>query len=156
MFMHIRHFDPLGDIPAILGFMPELYETNFPGFRADPDFLGRKRAQLREAARDPGQTVLVAEDEQGICGFIWLVEEIEYAGTRRGEVAAIHVAGRARGQGVGRQLMEAGEEIFRITGCTTVHLMVTATNAVAVGLYERLGYQITRHQMEKSLRRGAR
>lgn len=154
--MRIRHLDYPADVPHILGFMPELYESNFPGFAADPEFLARKRTQLRDATRDPGQSVLVAEDEMGVCGFIWLMVEVDYNGRRRGEVSAIHVARRVRGRGVGRQLMEEGEEILRTYGCDTVQLMVTTANAVAVGLYDQLGYKTTRLQMEKPLDKGGR
>lgn len=150
--LHIRHFDFGSDASAILSFMPELYESNFPGFQADPDFLARKRAQLREASRDPGQSVLVAVDEQGVCGFIWLVIEVEYSGRRRGEVAAIHVDRRCRGNGVGRALMDEGMDVLRSYGCDGVHLMVTAANETAVGLYRRLGFEVTRYQMEKPIR----
>ncbi|HWI62831.1 MAG TPA: N-acetyltransferase [Symbiobacteriaceae bacterium] len=132
--------------------MPELYESNFPGFIADSDFLARKRAQLREAARDPGQAVLVSVDEKGICGFIWLVIEVEYSGRRRGEIAAIHVDRRARGAGVGRTLMDEGMALLRTYGCETVHLMVTSTNEAAVSLYESMGFEVTRYQMEKPLK----
>lgn len=132
--------------------MPDLYESNFPGFMADADFLNRKRAQLREASRDPGQSVLVSVDEQGISGFIWLVVEVEYSGRRRGEVAAIHVDRRCRGAGVGRALMEEGLTLLRTYGCEIVHLMVTSTNEAAVSLYENLGFEVTRFQMEKPLK----
>lgn len=150
--LRIRHFDFPGDVAAILSFMPELYESNFPGFVADADFLARKRSQLREASRDPGQIVLAAEDGTGVVGFIWLVVEVEYSGRRRGEVAAVHVAKRCRNQGIGRQLMEEGMALLRSYGCDTVHLMVTAGNAAAVHLYEDLGFNTTRFQMERSLR----
>lgn len=132
--------------------MPELYESNFPGFIADSDFLARKRAQLREASRDPGQAVLVSVDEKGICGFIWLVIEVEYSGRRRGEIAAIHVDRRSRGAGVGRALMDEGMALLRTYGCETAHLMVTSTNEAAVSLYESLGFEVTRYQMEKPLK----
>lgn len=149
--MHIRLMDYPADAAHILMFLPELYESNFRGFTADAEFIGRKRAQLKEAYRDPGQAVLVAVDEAGICGFIWLTLEIEYAGRRRGEVSALHVAVRARGRGVGKELMADAEAYFRRYGCTYVHLMVTASNEVAVGLYQSLGYGVTRLQMEKEL-----
>lgn len=154
--VRIRHLDYPGDVPAILAFMPELYESNFPGFVADSDFLSRKRSQLREASRDPGQSILVCEDAEGLCGFIWLMVEVEYSGRRRGEVAALHVCQRVRGQGAGRKLLDEGEEFLRLYGCDSVHLMVTAANDRAVGLYRSTGYEVTRYQMEKPLRQTAR
>jgi len=133
--------------------MPDLYESNFPGFVADTEFLARKRGQLREASRDPGQAVLIAVEGGKVCGFIWLIIEVEYSGRRRGEVAAVHVAREHRGKGMGRSLMEEGEDLLRTYGCETVHLMVTAANDPAVGLYRDLGYGVTRYQMEKNLRK---
>lgn len=150
--MRVRHLDYPGDVNAIIRLLPELYEMNFPGFVADTDFLARKKAQIREASRDPGQTILVAEDEWGLAGFIWLSVEIEYNGRRKGEITAICVANRCRGKGYGRELMQEGEALLRTYGCSSVVLMVTQANASAVHLYESLGYQTTRLQMEKPLR----
>jgi len=144
------------DTGTLLSFMPELYESNFPGFIVDVDFMARRRNQLRAAVRDPSQKVLVAEDDLGLCGFVWLSVEQEYSGRRRGEVTALYVHPRARGRGIGRQLMEAGEEHLRACGCHSVMLMVTATNRVARSLYESMGYETTRHQMEKRLPRSPR
>ncbi|MFZ5825445.1 MAG: GNAT family N-acetyltransferase [Bacillota bacterium] len=154
--VRIRHLDYPNDSPQVLSFLPDLYETNFPGFKVDTEFVVRKRNQLREAARDPGQAVLVAEDSNGICGFIWLVIEVDYSGRRRGEVNAIYTARRVRGQGVGRKLMEEGENLLRTYGCESVMLMVTASNEPATNLYQSMGYEVTRHQMEKMIRRGPR
>jgi len=154
--VRIRHLDSQADIQEILTFMPELYETNFPGFSADAEFIARKRTQLRAAARDPAQCILVYEDELGVGGFIWLAVELEYSGRRRGEVLAIHVAKRCRGRGIGRMLMQEGEAVLRSHGCESVHLMVTASNTAAVRLYESLGYGVTRYQMEKQIPRHGR
>jgi len=151
--VRVRHLDYPSDLSALISFMPELYESNFPGFVADADFLARKRSQVREASRDPGQQILIAEDAAGVCGFIWLIVEIDHAGHRRGEVSAIHVAERVRGQGVGRMLMEEGESVLIDYGCDAVHLMVTSSNDLAVGLYRSMGYDVQRYQMEKRLRK---
>ncbi len=152
MTVRIRRFEYNRDVEAVLSFMPELYETNFPGFVADPEFLTRRRQSLREAVRDPGQLVLVADEGRGPVGFIWLVLELDAGGRRRGEVAAVYVHSRLRDQGVGRLLMLEGEEILRSWGCHSVHLMVTVSNERAVQLYRNLGFGVTRYQMEKRLR----
>lgn len=144
------------DVPQLLAFMPELYESNFPGMVVDAGFLARQRSQLREAARDTAQAVLVAEDREGLCGFVWVVVEVDWNGRRRGEVRALFVARRRRGQGLGRRLMAEGVELLRLSGCQSAMLMVTASNAGACGLYRSMGYETTRYQMEKTLRKGAR
>lgn len=152
MAVTIRRFDPVRDLETLIAFMPELYESNFSGFRADADFLTRRRQALREAARDPGQLVLVADDGRGAVGFVWLVLELDGNGRRRGEVAAVFVAPRLRGTGIGRLLMAEAEAMFRSWGCHSIHLMVTASNERALQLYRGLGFAVTRHQMEKRLR----
>jgi ribosomal protein S18 acetylase RimI-like enzyme len=149
--VRVRYLDYPGDVERIIACLPDLYESNFPGFVADSDFLSRKRAQIRAATRDPGQTLLVAEDGEGLAGFIWLVVEQEWGGARRGEVAAIYVLPRARGKGVGRLMMTEGEAVLRSYGCKKVHLMVTRSNEHAFHLYESHGYQVTRLQMEKEI-----
>jgi ribosomal protein S18 acetylase RimI-like enzyme len=148
--VRIRYVDLPGDMDPILAMLPDLYESNFPGFKADGEFIARKRGQIRAASRDPGQVILVAEDATGLAGFIWLAIEEEWGGTgTRGEVAAIYVQPTYRGTGVGRLLMAEGEAMLRRYGCHKVHLMVTRTNETAVRLYESLGYKVTRYQMEK-------
>lgn len=151
--MRVRFLDLPGDMEPILACLPDLYESNFPGFRADVEFLGRKRGQIRSASRDPGQMILVATDEYEVAGFIWLAIEEEWGGGgTRGEVAAIYVRPAFRSKGVGRLLMAEGEALLRRYGCSKVHLMVTQTNRAAVHLYEELGYKVTRFQMEKPLK----
>ncbi|HLO04815.1 MAG TPA: GNAT family N-acetyltransferase [Symbiobacteriaceae bacterium] len=150
--MRIRYLDLPGDMDPILATLPDLYESNFPGFVADSEFVSRKKGQIRSASRDPGQTILVAEDAAGLAGFIWLAIEEEWGGTgTRGEVAALYVRPEYRGKGVGRELMAEGEAMLRRYGCHKVHLMVTRSNESAVRLYEELGYKVTRLQMEKSM-----
>jgi len=144
------------DVPQILSFMPELYEGNFPGMVVDAAFLARQRSQLREASRDVSQAVLVAEDRAGICGFVWVAVELDWNGRRCGEVRALFVHRRRCRQGLGRRLMQEGEEILRLFGCQSIMLMVTGSNQAACGLYQSMGYETTRYQMEKPLRKGAR
>lgn len=150
--MRIRYLDLPGDMEPILATLPDLYESNFPGFVADAEFITRKKGQIRSASRDPGQVILVAADSTGLGGFIWLAVEEEWGGMGfRGEVAALYVRPEQRGKGLGRELMAEGERILQQYGCRRVHLMVTQSNESAVRLYEELGYKVTRLQMEKSI-----
>lgn len=151
MAARVRRMDFARDAGRLLSFLPDLYESNFPGFVATQEFLARRRQALREAVRDPAQTVLVLEEGSQLVGFVWLVLEVDLAGRRRGEVAAVYVEPRWRGQGLGRRLMEEAEAVFRAWGCESVFLMVTASNEVAVNLYRSLGYAVSRYQMEKTL-----
>ena len=55
------------------------------------------------------------------------------------------------GRGVGRKLMERGEEFARHLGLEYIGLGVTSANHRAVGFYEDQGYHIERVQMVKKL-----
>ena len=46
-----------------------------------------------------------------------------------------------RGEGIGRRLVEAAEELLLAMGCPKVQLMVRPENNVAQGFYDALGYE---------------
>ncbi len=68
----IRAMNWRTDRAAVLAFQKEVYETNFPGFRMTVSFLRDYEAQLRQALRSQMERILVLEDEEGVCGLIWL------------------------------------------------------------------------------------
>ncbi len=76
---------------------------------------------------------------------------------REGEwrVAALAVASRARGRGVGTALLEALTAAAREAGARTLLLEVVDTNERALSLYERLGFKTTRVMRTGTLTAGA-
>jgi ribosomal protein S18 acetylase RimI-like enzyme len=56
-------------------------------------------------------------------------------------IYGVEVSERHRGQGYGRAAMIAGEQATLAAGDTHLSLNVFGSNAVATGLYERMGYQ---------------
>jgi ribosomal protein S18 acetylase RimI-like enzyme len=52
---------------------------------------------------------------------------------------AVHPS--CQGRGLGRQLLNASEEIARQQGCAEIHLSVYLDNTKAIGFYERIGWQ---------------
>lgn len=64
------------------------------------------------------------------------------------EVQTIAVAPRARGAGLGRQLVEHALEVTRSRGARRLHLEVRADNGDAIRLYRRAGF------VEQGRRRG--
>lgn len=137
----------------VLQFQYEVYERNFPGFRVTPGFLADYERQLRQALRNPFEGLWVLEESGEVVGFVWgaimttLVEE------RLGYIKNLYVSPAARGQGYGAQLLEVAEDWMRTMDCPRVALDVTAENRTAVALYQRCGYAIQRHRMEKDLNR---
>lgn len=63
----------------------------------------------------------------------------------------VQVGAGHRGQGLGRQLMEALHDASRELGATTIALNVFGHNTVAIGLYDSLGYAVTAQQMKRDL-----
>lgn len=78
---------------------------------------------------------LVAESAGELCGFVvaWNVGE-------EGEIATIAVAESARGQGIGRKLLEAALHEATRRGATQMFLEVRPANAAAIRLYENCGF----------------
>ena len=97
------------------------------------------RGVAADAARG-GRALLVAEDGDGIAGTVQLVLDMPENQPHRADVAKLLVHRRARGRGVGEQLVRAAEDEARRRGRTLLVLDTTTGNA-AERLYLRLGWQ---------------
>jgi GNAT superfamily N-acetyltransferase len=107
--------------------------------------LTRERAEAfwRRVANGvhAGQRALVvAEDDQGICGTVQLLLDLPENQPHRADVAKMLVHRRARRQGVGAALMQAAEATALDCG-RTVLVLDTVTGGDAERLYARLGWQ---------------
>lgn len=56
-----------------------------------------------------------------------------------GEIGLIYVRPEAQGQGIGRQLVQAGAAYLASMGCTALHIATLVTNAPARRFYEVIG-----------------
>jgi len=91
------------------------------------------------AAADPRAIFLVARDAEGIAGTVQLLPAAMPNQPHRADVAKLQVHRRARGQGLGRALMEAIESRARAAGFTLLTLDTKRGDA-AETLYERSGW----------------
>ncbi|HEX5864276.1 MAG TPA: GNAT family N-acetyltransferase [Casimicrobiaceae bacterium] len=106
--------------------------------KADEAAVVRGLLEFNEARLGPSNdepVQFVARDELGVAGGLlgrtrwnWLY------------VAKLWVHERARGKGVGTQLLAAAEELARTRGCTDVSLDTFENQARP--FYEKLGYQL--------------
>lgn len=83
--------------------------------------------------------LLVAEDEQGLCGTVQLILDLPENQPHRADVAKMLVHRRARRQGLGAALMRAAEATARACGKTLL-VLDAVTGGDAARLYERLGW----------------
>lgn len=80
---------------------------------------------------------IVAEARDGIHGFLLGVVERAY----EARVLILAVDERARGRGIGARLVRLFEERFLARGIRRINLEVRVTNASAIRLYEKLGFE---------------
>jgi ribosomal-protein-alanine N-acetyltransferase len=94
---------------------------------------GWSRESLATSLADPAASCVVARDASGaLVGFA-----LGRSAADELEVLLVAVAPGARRRGVGRALVEA---LLARANATTAHLEVRASNAAAIGLYERVGF----------------
>lgn len=106
--------------------------------------LTHERAEVfwRRVATDVeagGRALLVAEDDEGICGTVQLVLDLPENQPHRADLAKMLVHRRARRQGLGAALMRAAESTARECGRTLL-VLDTVTGSTAERLYARLGW----------------
>jgi ribosomal protein S18 acetylase RimI-like enzyme len=92
--------------------------------------------------RSPDTASFLAEDENGHpLGFIHLQTGTDYYyHEKHGYISNLIVAPEGEGRGIGRLLMEKGEEWARAQGYRWITLSVFAQNLRAREVYKRLGY----------------
>jgi GNAT superfamily N-acetyltransferase len=103
----------------------------------------RSRAFWKAVATDVAsgrRALLIAEDEEGICGTVQLVLDLPENQPHRADLVKMMVHRRMRRRGLGASLMRAAEELAR--ACDRTLLVLDAvTGGEAARLYERLGWQ---------------
>ncbi|MBQ5430028.1 MAG: ribosomal protein S18-alanine N-acetyltransferase [Lachnospiraceae bacterium] len=95
-----------------------------------------KEEDFRGALSNPQAKVWVAQEEE-ILGYCVL-----YFAADEGELPSIAVTARARGQGIGKALMEALIKGCRSVGVTRLFLEVRCSNEPAHRLYETFGFLV--------------
>lgn len=134
----------INDQDFIVSLVPRLVEFNPPAWRdaeqmtaADIRILGEKLA-----APTAEDAIFIAEDADGTrLGFIDLQTGRDfYNPEKHGHISNVIVAPEGSGRGVGKLLIEKGEQWARENGYRWLTLSVFAQNTHAREVYERLGY----------------
>ena len=81
---------------------------------------------------------LVAEGSAGLAGCVY----VELRG-ERGYLGLLGVAPARQGTGLGRKLMEAAENYFRVAGCRAIDLRIISPRTPLPAFYEHMGYTQT-------------
>jgi ribosomal protein S18 acetylase RimI-like enzyme len=106
------------------------------------------RGLLPEEGAPDDQVVRVAELDGRRAGYLWVgkgqIRDIAW-------IQDVTIEEELRGQGFGRELMRAAEQIAADLGYRRIGLNVMGGNAVAIRLYQSLGYTVMHQQMSKDL-----
>jgi ribosomal protein S18 acetylase RimI-like enzyme len=124
------------DAPAAVGLMAQLNE--FGHGQVDAGVEDRLRAMLQL----PQYAIFVAEDDSGqVAGL--LTASHRWTLWHAGPCALIEelvVDERARGQGIGRALIQAALDWAKSEGCSEVEVSTELDNTAAQAFYRRLGF----------------
>ncbi|MFW5868202.1 MAG: GNAT family N-acetyltransferase [Armatimonadota bacterium] len=145
----LRRFNLRRDLEMVLDFQFEVYETNFPGFRVDQSFRDDYTRDIRRAAGDPTEMMMVLEQDGHVCGFIWGSIMATLVDARVGYIKNVYLAPHLRGSGQAERLMEMMEDWFWDQGVEKIMLDASMVNDRAVGFYQKVGYDIERVRMVK-------
>ncbi|MBB3226649.1 ribosomal protein S18 acetylase RimI-like enzyme [Luteibacter sp. Sphag1AF] len=96
------------------------------------------RAQYRRHLDSDSAQVLIATANHR--RFLGTAVVFFRRGTQVARLYSIATKPEAQGKGVGSALVEAAEDLARSRRCNALRLEVRTDNAVAIRLYERLGY----------------
>lgn len=118
----------LADLPTIARLEAEAF-----GDEVYPAFF------FRQAFDAWGELLFVAEAEAGIVGYALAVPSLAPGAAW---LLSTAVSAGARGRGVGRALVESVLDRLDAAGRPAVRLTVSPDNAVAVRLYEHLGFTV--------------
>jgi ribosomal protein S18 acetylase RimI-like enzyme len=132
------------DQDFILSLVPRLVEFGPPAWRDVAQMITTDIQVLSGQLSNPppDSAFYIAEDEQGFpLGFIHLQTGTDYYHhEKHGHIANVIVSPEGEGRGIGRMLIETGEEWARTQGYGWLTLSVFAQNVRAREVYQRLGY----------------
>jgi GNAT superfamily N-acetyltransferase len=143
----IRSASP-DDAPAIAALLGEL------GYPAAADRVASRMARLATDGDDPRDAIFVAtaqssDNPVGLLAlhrFAAIHDDADVA-----LIMALVVSERARGLGVGRNLVEAAADTARRWGCSRMLVTTHVRRTDAHAFYERIGFELTGRRYVKPL-----
>jgi GNAT superfamily N-acetyltransferase len=136
------------DAPAIASLLGEL------GYPAEADRVRARMTRLLTGGDNARDAVFVATDSRqttpiGVLAlhrFAALHDDADVA-----LIMALVISERARGGGVGRQLVDAASQTARQWGCGRMLVTTHVRRADAHAFYERIGFELTGRRYAKTL-----
>jgi GNAT superfamily N-acetyltransferase len=137
------------DAPALASLLGEL------GYPSDADQVRARMARLVGAGSDDAADALFVATGAGGPSVVGLLSLHRFSGLHDDApvalITALVVAERARGLGVGRQLVDRAVESARDWGCTRLMVTTHVRRADAHAFYEHIGFELTGRRYVKAL-----
>ena len=113
------------------------------GWTHEADLLDGQRTDrdaLAESLADPRQRILVAERDDALVGCV----NIAFVGAGKAYLGMLSVDPARQAGGIGRALIEAGEQAAaELFGATAMEMTVIRQRHELIAWYERRGYRLT-------------
>src|SRR5260370_30490661 len=117
----------LGDVEALVRLINSGFRVELPYIEGDRIDAAGVRSYMAKGK------FLLAEDSSGLAGCVY----VELRGDR-GYLGLLGVDPQCQGTGLGRKLMDAGENFFRQAVCVSVDLRVLSARAPLPAFYRHL------------------
>ncbi|MFF3564299.1 GNAT family N-acetyltransferase [Streptomyces sp. NPDC002574] len=136
--LHMRPATP-ADLPEIVAMFAD---DDLGRGRETLDDMTPYLAAFERVAADPGQHVVVAEQDGRLVGVLQLsvIPGLSRRGATRSIIEAVRVHRSARGGGLGTAMIEWAVEESRRLDCALVQLTSDVSRTDAHRFYERLGF----------------
>ncbi len=131
---------------AVISDAPALHRLNCGSMGYDyPE--EKTAAQLEKLLNSGRDKILVAETDGQVVGYLHLVDyDLLYAGPMK-NIMGIAVDPEHRRMGIGRALLEAGEEWAVVSGAEGIRLVSGEKRTGAHAFYRALGYEGSKMQL---------
>ncbi len=149
MSIHIRPVDPAVDLELYKRGERLSFRQSFPDFAITAEVEARLTRRVHEYLRSAHAWAFTAAGD-GPTGYVLLSRRVFYEWPV-GHIDSLYVHPDRRRKGVAMALVRHAEAFFKGKGVNILQLEVTANNAVARSLYDRIDFVTTRLSMEKRL-----
>ncbi len=140
------------DLPAIIDMLADDALGKAREVVSDPPHQAYLSAFAAIEA-DPNQLLAVVEREGAIIGCLQIsfIPGLSRRGLWRGQIESVRIASSARGESLGRSMMEWAIEVCRQRGCGLVQLTSDKQRPDAIRFYESLGFRASHEGLKLSL-----
>jgi phosphinothricin acetyltransferase len=128
------------DLPGILAIYNDAVLNSTAIWNDNPADLANRRAWLADRRAKSYPVIVAVDEDEAVLGYASFGDFRPFEGFRISVEHSVYVADAARGQGLGRTLLEALFEPARALGKRVMIGGITAGNEASLTLHAKLGF----------------